>query len=1683
MAKDNVVEIEFGVLGKDSITEGSGLEIKKDLETIATKIGRDLKVKISVDESYFVDQLNKLKKKLSDGITIKVKPEASSGSESSGGGSKRDSTDAEIKTLNKLYQKRAQLYKLPRDSVAWKKTKGEVDELGETYRNQLAQLREMGELGKERLANVEAQKRVLEEAYQIERKGYEINKGKSTELPKEKVEIDQGEGKKKRTEYRVIKGWEGSAGDKAIADAQATMEKLSQKRLQLFETPKGTTGWEKINKEVESLNGKLEMQLDKVKELVGAEDGRVKNLEEYKGNLDKGVGTEAYQEVRNTMEELYAAKTRLLTADEGSRQEAELKARVDSLTEKLNEQKDAFKNLEGATEDQRTALEQYEQSLKNTYSKATDMDVAKLQDRAASLSTTNGFDKIIKRSREAAGLVEAFQNRVRSLGSNATKEDIKELNTEFVQTQARLREIGEETDTVGNKLIETFGAHIYQVAAVAIAAFARKALSQIYENVVRIDGAMTSLKIVTNANSKEMSNFADTVAESAKKIGSSISDLIDSTTVFARLGYSLEDASILAEKATIYSNVSGVTADDATTNITAIIKAFNVGAEDLEDVLDQLIYVGNNFAISSAEIGEGMNNAASSLSANGNTLQQAIGILTAANVTVQNASKSSTAVRTIAARMAGSTTELEELGESTDSLLSSSKLDEKMRVYGVAVLDATGNLRSTYDVLADIAKVWDEIGTTDRAAIAEMLSGNRQQNVFYSIMQNWSDAEAVVEQASNGYGALRKANEKYLDSIDGKTSQLKASWEEFSNSILDSDLIKIGVYILTLFVKGLTLITNIGDGLPATILEVAAALLIVYTILVRIHQTQTISIMLSTAKAALKVIPAIVAALKSLAISLIEKAKGHALSTKAMLAEKAAQDALNSTNPLGWVMLIATVLIVLYTAIKNIVEASSKAREEAVEAAKESKEAWEDVTDELSKVEDELQETQERIAELQKLSNNGTITLVEQEELDKLQQSISGLEEEKKNLEEIANIKKESAEKDAANAVSKILDEKLSDAYVQEDNTFWKGVGRVYASFFSMGISDAFGFGVSDWSIKTKSASDYVKGILGDWENATDQQREYAVDFYERLSEQKDMLSYHTGDNLEQWQVEANEAYNTYWEYVHRFILAKNSDIGEVWNSILNMERFSNIGEKLKDIANSGEITADSLRFLYEIDSNAKGMIDYLAELGVFSWEDTKKISGLVNQINSLADVTKKTIEKKSFLDVLDEVQDKFDSLSNVLSDIEESSIATADSISKILEEYPALMKFFDFKKYTGADGKWYYQGYGLKEEYSGLSAGEIQQLFVTEYLQAYVDALAECEEGTENYTIAQDNLNIAIATCATLLRSTSIEEETERLNKNEEALEEQLDKYEELINIRKDLLETYQEEIDYKKELAQKQNKVSDLKTQLALANLDKSAEGQARVRELQEELESAQEDLDDLTLEKAINLLIADLDDSYNEYEHFIDDEVEKITAAIDSLKTTINPGVTLPDATQKTDGAGGEDDGENGEETKQPKDRWTSYSDAVSDGYANIRTQREFARGGSDKTKYENYQNYLDAMYEKYIGKAPKYHSGGFVEESFSLRTNEVFAKLLKGEFVSTPAQMDRFISETLPTIASCGGGSGDGYVINYNSPLIEIQCGSVTDDSLPKLKDLVNEAVNKIKKDMSSALSRTGYRKRY
>ena len=152
---------------------------------------------------------------------------------------------------------------------------------------------------------------------------------------------------------------------------------------------------------------------------------------------------------------------------------------------------------------------------------------------------------------------------------------------------------------------------------------------------------------------------------------------------------------------------------------------------------------------------------------------------------------------------------LEEEGlDSEGAVTSKSKLQSKVKALsGVDILTATGEYKSTYTILSQIADVWADINDMDQAALLELLAGKRNSSVLAAILQNPEELKKAFEDANNASGSALKENEKYLDSIQGKIDQFNNATQAMWSNFLDSDVVKDIVQIGTWIIK---LIDNVG---------------------------------------------------------------------------------------------------------------------------------------------------------------------------------------------------------------------------------------------------------------------------------------------------------------------------------------------------------------------------------------------------------------------------------------------------------------------------------------------------------------------------------------------------------------------------------------------------------------------------------------------------------------------------------------------------------------------------------------------------------------------------------------------------------------------------------------------------------------------------------------------------------
>lgn len=343
-----------------------------------------------------------------------------------------------------------------------------------------------------------------------------------------------------------------------------------------------------------------------------------------------------------------------------------------------------------------------------------------------------------------------------------TQENSNQMSKDWSELKKYIQDAGLETDKLSVKLKKLFEVNIKsQLANQVINAF-QQGLRQVYQNVVDIDSAMTELKKVTDETSGAYSKFLSEAGDRAKTVGSTVSDIVNATADYARLGYNLDDAKTLADVSAVYYNVG----DDldsfttATDNIVGTMKAFNLQADDAIGLVDKLNEVSNNYAVSSGDLGNILQRSASAMEAAGNTLDQTIALGTAMNSVLQSADTTGTTLKVLALRLRGASTELASMGEETDGVATStSKLRAQIAALtnvdgsgGFDILTDSGAFKSTYDIIQGIAKVYDRMSDVDQASLLELIAGKNRANGVAALLKQASQAEDVLQTSLNSSG-------------------------------------------------------------------------------------------------------------------------------------------------------------------------------------------------------------------------------------------------------------------------------------------------------------------------------------------------------------------------------------------------------------------------------------------------------------------------------------------------------------------------------------------------------------------------------------------------------------------------------------------------------------------------------------------------------------------------------------------------------------------------------------------------------------------------------------------------------------------------------------------------------------------------------------------------------------------
>lgn len=541
-----------------------------------------------------------------------------------------------------------------------------------------------------------------------------------------------------------------------------------------------------------------------------------------------------YLELQNAVETLRTSKATATQEDINNiyRLQSEMQNLMNSTQQRITTEKEAAAAAQQAAKAEADAAKQAakaqaekaaqaaaaEQVEKRYYNTLNQMQTALRNYTAAENSrnatSRSSYAAIQNEANALQSAFAAYQNG--SMSIDAFKQKVASANTTLASSTATIKANGDATKTLSERmggLASKFSSWLTVSQAIM---YSIQAIRKMVTASIELDTAMTELKKVTDESDATYNKFLENAESRAKKVGASLSDVVTASADFARLGYNIDDASKLADVATVYKNVGDGIQDisEASESIIATMQAFGIGADEAMSIVDKFNEVGNNYAISSEGVGEALLRSAAAMKAANNTLDETIALATAANTVVQDPEKVGTTLKTVSMFLRAAKTEAEDAGESTEGMASSvSELrDEILALTGnkVDIQIDDDTFKSTYQILKELSEVWDELTDVSQANILEMVGGKRNSNVVAALLENFSVAEAALETSANSAGSAMEENEKYLDSVQGKIDLMQASFEALSAKFMSGDLLKF-------FIEGATGALNLANGIAEVV--------------------------------------------------------------------------------------------------------------------------------------------------------------------------------------------------------------------------------------------------------------------------------------------------------------------------------------------------------------------------------------------------------------------------------------------------------------------------------------------------------------------------------------------------------------------------------------------------------------------------------------------------------------------------------------------------------------------------------------------------------------------------------------------------------------------------------------------------------------------------------------------------
>ena len=359
-----------------------------------------------------------------------------------------------------------------------------------------------------------------------------------------------------------------------------------------------------------------------------------------------------------------------------------------------------------------------------------------------------------------------------TLNSRGAEQQIERLTSKNYGIKLNIdsQPLGRITGQLGefNKSMDAANARVVAFGASAGAiAILEKSFHALIDSTIEVQKAMNGIQVLLGVSDGLMSKFGKNLFDIAKNTGQSFDTVAEAATNLSRQGLGMEETLKRTNDALVLSRLTGMGAAESVRALTAAVNSFSSQAVTATEIVNKFATVDSSFAIGAKDLPEAISRVGSAAAQAGVSLDELIGLVTSAQVaTARGGSVIGNSFKTIFTRL--------ERGKTQDLLES----------LGVSTKDSEGKLKSTIDMLKDLARVYGTLSQGQQASVAEKVGGVFQINILKAALADLGKEHSVYASAvavsNNATDEAAKRNAKLNETYAAQINRLQQNATQFA---------------------------------------------------------------------------------------------------------------------------------------------------------------------------------------------------------------------------------------------------------------------------------------------------------------------------------------------------------------------------------------------------------------------------------------------------------------------------------------------------------------------------------------------------------------------------------------------------------------------------------------------------------------------------------------------------------------------------------------------------------------------------------------------------------------------------------------------------------------------------------------------------------------------------------------